>query len=185
MKSSKFVLFIVLAFIFFTVTVFVSCTKGTDATPRVPPPPPILYGDSVAFSAKVYPTTTTNDINDPYLLGDSMYIPQDSCILTKMAFNVQNIGGYTTKCRFLINQVEVRTLGRPKYRGIGDDSTFTFYDTVLLKKGWNFFKFTGFSWAPAKIYYRIYPGDVSIYNPNHADTMTVIGLPITKVRKYQ
>src|SRR5690349_8465790 len=103
MKSSKFVLFIVLAFIFFTVTVFVSCTKGTDATPRVPPPPPILYGDSVAFSAKVYPTTTTNDINDPYLLGDSMYIPQDSCILTKMAFNVQNIGGYTTKCRFLVN----------------------------------------------------------------------------------
>lgn len=165
--------------------VFAACRKGVDKTPAPPPPPPVLYGDSVAFLARTYPQTFTNDINDTYLLGDSVYVPQDNCILTKMAFNIQDIGGYTTKCRFLVNSVEVRTIGLPQYRGTGYDSTFTFYDTVLLQKGWNFFKFTGYSWAPAKIIYSVYPGDVNIYNPNHSDSMTIIGLPINNIRKYQ
>lgn len=153
-----------------------ACKKDVNSNSQ------IVLGDDVVFAPKIYPQTVTQDINDNYLFGDSVYIPRPAK-LVKIALNVQNKGGYTTKCKLIVNQTEIRTIGRPVYRGIGDDSTFTFYDTVSLPKGWNFIKFTGFSWAPAIIYYRIYEGDVRIIDDSTHD-IKIVGLPLTRQRKF-
>src|SRR6266498_952622 len=72
--------------------------------------PPVILGDSVAFSPKVYPQKNTQDINDNYLFGDSVYAPKN-CILKKIALNVFNTGGYITKCKLVVNNEEIATIG--------------------------------------------------------------------------
>jgi len=145
------------------------------------PSQPVILGDSVAFSSKIYPQKNTQDINDNYLFGDSVYVPRN-CILGKIAFNTVNTGGYTTKCKLIVNDVEIDTRGRPAYNS-PNDSTFTFYDSVPLKKGWNFIKFTGYSWAPSTIYYNLFPEGVSIIDSGDI-ALKIFGLPLSRERKF-
>jgi hypothetical protein len=157
------------------VTLFACHKEVNKACPRV------MLGDSVAFSPKVYPQKNTQDINDNYLFGDSVYAPKN-CILKKIALNVFNTGGYTTKCKLIVNNEEIATIGRPTYIS-PNDSTFTFFVSVQLNKGWNFIKFTGFSWAPSTIYYKIFSGDVAIVDGGDA-LMEIYGLPLSRERKF-
>jgi len=158
-------------------TILMSCKKtNVDANPE-----PIIYGDSVAFSPKVYPYTVTQDINDRYLFGDSVYIHKN-CFLIKIALSTNNSGGYTTKCKLIVNKVEIETRGVPTYNA-PNDSTFKFNDTVALHKGWNFIQFTGFSWAPSTIYYRIDSGAVTVVDSNYIP-LKIVGLPLSRKRTY-
>ena len=167
-----------LTLVLFALVTLFACQKAVN---KASPPPPVILGDSVAFSPKVYPQKNTQDINDNYLFGDSVYAPKN-CILKKIALNVFNTGGYTTKCKLIVNNEEIATIGRPKYVS-PNDSAFTFFDSVQLNKGWNFIKFTGFSWAPATIYYKILSGGVTIVDEGDA-LMEIYGLPLSRERKF-
>jgi hypothetical protein len=155
-------------------TLIISCKKGSQNIDKELPPVE-SHGDSIIFKSKPHPQKITEDPNDNYLFGDSVWIPKE-CTLVAIGLDVLNTGGYTAKCKFTVNEAEIETRGIPKYDTVLNtgDSVFIFRDTVELVKGWNFIKFTGTTRSPASIYFSLHKEHLEFINTG----APVIGLPL-------
>jgi hypothetical protein len=158
-----------------------SCKKGSQDINKQPIPE--THGDSVIFKQTPHPQKITEDPNDNYLFGDSVWVPS-ACRLVQIGLDVLNKGGYTKKCALRVNNVLIETKGIPKYDTVLNtgDSVFIFQDTVALVKGWNFIKFTGTVRSPTTTFLSVHKEHLQLLD---ADSFPVIGLPVQVKREWQ
>jgi hypothetical protein len=151
-----------------------SCSKGVQDTNKQHIPE--THGDSVILKQTAHPQRVTEDPNDNFLFGDSIWIPAP-CRLVKIGLDVLNTGGYTKKCELHVNNVGIETRGVPVYDTVlkTGDSVFIFRDTISLVKGWNVIRFTGSTHSPASIFFSIHKEHLQLLD---VDSFPLIGLPV-------
>jgi hypothetical protein len=164
-----------------TTLFIVACQKGAGDATRPPDTEPLPTGDSIQFKQSPHPQRVTEDPNRNYLFGDSVWMPKEGK-LTKIGLNVLNPSGVTARCKLIVNGVEIRSIGTPTYDSISADSVFLYHDTVTLPQGWNFVKFTGFTYSPAKNFFKLYSWNIHFIDG--ADSVQFIGLPLIIERKW-